>query len=488
MSNRKKNAQSTKKTKTGIPKIATQIDGLDNILHGGVPAGRTTLVGGGPGTGKSMLGLEFIYRGAMSGNPGIFLTFEETAESIHRNVATFGWDLFSLEQTGALFLLEGEVKPQVLFSGDYNINGLLAIIEGKAQEMGARRMVIDAMDILMRFFDDPGQQQNEIFALHKWLKDRRMTTVLTTKKDTDTSSRHSYLDFMADCVINLNQRVSKQVTTKRLQVIKYRGSGYDQNEYPFFISDDGLHFNSISNVQMHYVPGSERISSGHPSLDVILGGGYQRGTSILISGLTGTGKTSLACTFARSAYEKDQKVLYVNYEESRDGMVAGMLSIGIDLGPAIKHSALRVISMMPESLGIEAQLFRVISAVKRFEPEHLIVDAISAVKRIAGETAAFDFLLRLVNACRNKGITVFLVNQSRGPYECHEFSGIGISSIIDTIITLHYKDTGNEISRFLLIRKSRGTKHSNKYHDYVLTDNGIQFDMVQQPEASLTTY
>jgi len=468
--------QSNRQAAPMIPKVTTEIKGLDEILHAGFPAGRTTLVSGGPGTGKSVLGLEFLYRGAMSGNPGIFLTFEETAESIRQNALTFGWDLAPLEQAGRFFLMEGRLDPHVILSGDFNLKGLLAVIEGKAKEMGAERIVIDAIDMLMRLFDDPKRQQNEIFALNRWLKDQKVTAVLTTKnlKDTD-STEYDYLDFMADCVIYLDQRVKEQVTTKRLQVLKYRGSAYSGNEYPFLITDNGIHFNPITDIGMHY-ESSQRISSGIPSLDKIVGGGYQTGTCILISGMTGTGKTSLACTFARSACREGQRVLYINYEESLESMSAGMLSLGIDLGPAIKNSALQVMSVMPETTGIEEQLFHILTTVKGFKPNHLVVDAISACKRIAGEDAAFDFLMRLIDACKKRGITVLLLNQSRSSSEDHELSGIGVSSITDTIITLSLRNTGNELSRILLVRKSRGTRHSMKHHNFFLTDQGIQID------------
>jgi len=473
----KSHTQSNRQATPRIAKVATQIQGLDDILHGGLPEGRTTLLAGGPGTGKSVLGLEFIYRGAMSGNPGIFLTFEETAESMRQNALTFGWDLESLEQEGRFFLLEGRLDPHVVLAGDVSLKGLLAVIEGKAKEMTANRIVIDAIDMLMRLFDEPKRQQNEIFALNRWLKDQSMTALLTTKnlKDTD-SIEYDYLDFMADCVIYLDQRISEQVTTKRLQVLKYRGSGYGANEFPFLISENGVHFNPITDMEMRYEPSSERISSGNASLDAILGGGYQTGTCVLIVGATGTGKTSVACTFARSACQEGQRVLYVNYEESPDSMAAGMLSMGIDLRPAINDSTLQIMSLMPESMGIEQQLFHILNRVKDFKPHHLVVDAISACKRIAGEKAAFDFLMRLIDFCKKMGITIILVNQSKSLSEEHEITGIGISSIIDTIIALRLRDMGNEMTRILLVLKSRGTKHSMNHHTFLLTDQGIQID------------
>ncbi|MEJ2726369.1 MAG: circadian clock protein KaiC [Deltaproteobacteria bacterium] len=462
---------------TGIPKVATQIEGLDKILQGGFPQGRTTLVSGGPGTGKTVLGLEFLFRGAVSGEPGIFLTFEETGASIRQNALTFGWDLPSLEQAGKFFLMEGQIDPEVVLSGDFNVKGLLATLEAKAKAMEAQRIVIDAMDILMRFFDDPKRQQNEIFSFHKWLIDHNMTALLTAKnvKDRDVSFQYSYLDFMADCVIYLDQWVMDQVNTKRLQVIKYRGSAYGANEYPFLITDGGLFFNPISEVRMHHPSPSERISSGNMSLDGILGGGYQKGTCILISGSTGTGKTSIASTFACSACERGEKVLYVNYEESEDGMAAGMLSLGIDLRPAIEESVLRLISIMPESMGIEEHLFHKATVIEKFQPEHVIIDTISACKRIAGEKASFGFLLRLINICKQRGITMILINQSGASPE-DEISGIGILSVIDSIVTLEYEATGNEVNRTLLVKKSRGAKHSNNYHTFSLTDHGVRIE------------
>jgi circadian clock protein KaiC len=469
--------KSPAKLEKGVQKVPTQIEGLDIILQGGIPAGRTTLVSGGPGSGKTVLGLEFLYRGTISGKPGIFLTFEETAESIRQNAGAFGWDLASLEQEGKLFLMEGQIDPQVVLSGDFNLKGLLAIIDGKAKAMGAERIVIDAMDVLMRFFDDPKREQNEIFFLYQWLKDHKLTALLTTKnvKDTDMWSQYTYLDFMADCVIYLDQRLREQVNTKRLQVIKYRGSGYGANEYPFLITDQGFFFNPISDMELYYPPPSERISSGNTSLDAILGGGYQKGTCILISGETGTGKTSIAATFARSACEIGEKVLYVNYEESKNGLVAGMLSLGIDLRPATQGSALRVLSVMPEAMGIEEHLYHKTMVIEDFQPQHVIVDAISACKRIAGEKASFDFLLRLIHICKERGITVLLINQSGNTVQ-DEISGVGISSVIDTIITLDYKATGNEINRTLLVKKSRGTRHSNRYHPFSLTRHGVQIN------------
>lgn len=471
--------KSSAKQATGIVKVETQIKGLDEILHGGLPQGRTTLVGGGPGTGKTLLGLEFLYHGAICGDAGLFLSFEEPSERIRQNTASFGWDLESLEKDGKLCLLEGKIEPEAVISGDFNLRGLLAIIEGKAKAMGAERIVIDALDILLRIFNDSNREQQQVFMLHKWLTKQGLTAILTSKnlKTPDISSPFDYLDFMVDCVIYLDQRITEQVNTKRVQVIKYRGSSYGSNEYPFLVIDSGMFFDPISDMELNYESSSARISSGNPSLDVILGGGYQTGSCILISGATGTGKTSIASTLAQSACENGQKVLYVNFEESRDGMLAGMRSLGIDLRPALQNSSLQVTSVMPESRGTEEHLYDKVTAINSFRPDHIVVDAISACERIAGKRASFDFIMRLIHFCKKKGITVILINQARDTP--HEISGIGISSIIDTIITLNYTVTGNETGRILQIIKSRGAKHSNRHHNYLLTGTGIQFHKVQ---------
>jgi circadian clock protein KaiC len=462
----------------GIRKTPTQIEGLDEILHGGLPQGRVTLVGGGPGSGKTLLGLEFLYRGAQSGHPGIFLSFEETTENIRQNTLSFGWDLPSLEKAGKLFLMEGQLDPGVIISGEFNLSGFLSIIEGKAQEMGAARVVIDALDVLMRVFNNPIREQQHILGLHNWLMQQGLTAILTTKnlKTPNTLSPYEYLDFLADCVIYLDQRIENQVNTKRIQVVKYRGSSYGSNEFPFLITGKGMFFSAISDMRLNYEPLSQRVSSGSQFLDEILGGGYRKGTCILISGASGTGKTSIAATFARSACEGGHKVLYVNFEESASGMVAGMRSLGIDLGPAMRDCSLWVKPSMPESRGIEEHLYDKITAIKSFQSDHVVVDAISACKRIAGEKASFDFIMRFVHFCKKRGITTILINQSRNSEEAHEISGIGISSVVDTIISLNYQEAGNETRRILQVIKSRGSKHSNRRHIYALTDDGIRFE------------
>lgn len=461
-----------------IQKTPTQIQGLDAILHGGLPTQRMTLITGGPGTGKSLLGLEFAYRGAVAGEPGLFVTFEEPGENIRQNAATLGWDLEALEQAGSLFVLDARVDPEVVLSGDFNLGGLLAILEAKARDMGARRVVIDALDGLMRFFEEPNQERNQLLVLHQRLMEQGLTVVFTSKAQgrNGTGCPHDFLDFLADCVLVLDQEIKGRIATKTLRVIKYRGSPYGGNAYPFLVTGEGCRFHPVTDMVMRYEAPLRVTTSGNRDLDAMLGGGYHQGRCVLIVGAPGTGKTTLASTFVRAACENGEKVFYVSYEESQAGLIQGMRSVGIDLEPTLESACLEILPLMPESTGVEEHLFLLHQVMERFQPDHLVVDAISACHRMGGEAAAFDFLIRLVSTCREQGITVLLINQTRGGEEDQEFSGIGLSSIIDTLVTLHYREVEDEIQRFLLVLKARGKSHSTRYHRFFLADHGLEIE------------
>ena len=472
-----------------LPKVGTGIIGLDDVLHGGFPTGRTTLVSGGPGTGKTIIGMEFLYRSAVNGEPGIFVTFEERAEALRKNTLSLGWDLAPLEKDGKFFLFGAHVDPQAAISGDFNVKGLLAIVEGKAKSMGARRIVIDAVDVLMRLFDDPVRERNELYALHDWLNDHEMTTILTLKTSAggDTASRYEFLDYMADCVIQLDQRVIEQVPTRRMRVIKYRGSDYMHNECPFIIADNGINIIPVSSFELQHKALGPKVSTGHPRLDAILDGGFRRASCVLLSGTAGTGKTTLANTFVVAACERGEKVLYINFEESGEAMVSEMLSPGIDLRPALRDGKLRVMTAMPEAMGAEEHLFQALRAIEAFQPDHVVVDAMSSCRRMGTKQAAYEYLIRLTNACKEKGITVVLTNQTTGYRNEQEITGIDMSSMIDTVIFLRFNEVGGEINRMLMIMKSRGQKASNQYREFFITDNGINVLDVYVGEGGVLT-
>jgi len=461
-----------------LAKSATHTSGFDEILYGGLPEGRTTLIEGGPGTGKSILALEFLYRGALAGEPGILVAFEERSSAIRRNALTLGWDLDGLEKAGKLAIIEARLDPATVISGDFNIKALLAIIEGQSGAIGAGRIVFDALDVLMRLYDDPTRERSEMYSLHEWLLDREMTAILTVKAAEGSSifGRYEFLEYMADCVLRLIQRPGEWVSTRELQIIKYRGSDFGRNAYPFVIQPGGISVIPISEFGLQHQALGPHVSSGHTDLDEVLGGGYRRGSSILIAGSSGIGKTTIANTFAKAACDRGEKLLYLGFEESEDAMVASMLSPGIDLRPAIDAGRLKVVTVMPEAFGTEKHLVRAFKLIDEFKPDHVVVDAISSFERMGSDRAAFEFAMRLVNRCKDKGITLIMTNQSSGGADDREaISGLGISSTIDALLWLRFIEAGNNLKRRLLVIKSRGSKHSSQYHDFRITDHSIEF-------------
>jgi circadian clock protein KaiC len=461
-----------------LSKVPTGIAGLDEVLSGGLPAGRMTLLGGGAGSGKSMMGLQCLLHGAGSGEPGILVMFEERAAAVRQNAWSLGWDLAPLERKRRLYLMNARLNPEGVISGDFSIKGLLAILDQQIKAMRARRIMIDAVDALLYLYDNPLRERHELYTLHEWLLDRGLTAIMTVKTipQEEAPSRYAFLDFMADCVIHVDQRVTAQITTRRLRVIKYRGSGYGRNEYPFIISENGINVIPItSNVLQHRPPGP-KMSSGQAMLDDVLGGGYKRGASILIVGTAGAGKTTLACLFAQAACRRGERVLYLNFEESPESMVSNMLSLGLALRPLIKTGRLAVRSYLPEAMGVEEHLFHALNALDEFQPQHVVVDAISACKRMGSEQAAFEYLMRILNTCKERGITCMYLNQATGLEIVSEISGIGVSSIIDTVVLLRQFPIGGMMKRQLIVRKSRGSKHSEQIHEFRITDRGVDLE------------
>lgn len=458
-----------------IEKAPTFISGLDDILAGGLPRSRTTVISGRPGTGKTVLCLEFLYRGALAGEPGIFVSFEEPPDQLRQNAATMGWDLSALESENRLFLLDGRFKPEGVLSGDFSLKGMLAIISGKCREMGARRVVLDALEVSLRLFDTPQQVRKEMHILNDWLLSIGLTTVMTVKPTSQGSSVfEEFFDSMGDCVIRLDARIVEQISTRRLRVIKYRGSAFGRNEYPYIITDTGLHFAPISTVGLQHKPLGEKISTGLERLDAILDGGYRRASCVLFAGQPGSGKTLLACTFANAACQREEKVLYVSFEESAAALIGNILSAGLNLQPHIDAGRLAFLTRMPESMGAEEHLMQVTTSIESFAPQHVVLDAISACGRMGSQQAAFEFLMRLISYCKERGITILLTNQTIGTTDYVEISGNGISSMVDTLIFMHYVSGAGETNRLLQVFKARGSNHSNQKHEYVITNNGIQ--------------
>lgn len=458
-----------------LSKVPTQVAGLDDVLHGGLPEARSTLLIGGPGSGKTVLSVEILYRAAQSSRPAVFISFEETAAAIRTNALSMGWDVTPLEQEGHLSLLNPELDFRAVRSGDFNLGGLLAIIEGQAQRTGSRLVVIDAVDVLMRLFSDPARREDELYGLHAWLVAHQFTTILTVKSRPERrmETAFPFLDFLADCVIAVDQRITSQVSTRRLRVVKYRGSGYISNECPFVISPPGVVMMPVASAELLQKPFGPPRSSGHEPLDELLGGGYRQGAVILIAGPTGCGKTTIACTFSLAAAKRGERTLYVSFEEGEQALLNAMRSPGLDLSPLVENGVLEILTAMPESMGVEEHLLRILRTIERFQPAHIVVDAISAAHRMGPEVSAFDFLVRLISMCRERGITCLYVSQTSQAATAEHFSGFGISSLIDTVLVLDYVWEDEQINRSLFVFKSRGVNHSRMRHWLTISETGI---------------
>jgi circadian clock protein KaiC len=473
-------------TAAALPKVATHIDGLDDVLHGGFPAGRTTLVWGGPGAGKSLLALQFLYRGALAGEPGVLVAFEEPAEAVRQNARTLGWEVPALEAAGTLLVLDGAPDLDLVLAGDFNLTALLAILGGEARRLGARRVVLDAVDVLARLFRDPVRRRAELEALARWLGAQGLTALLTLKTATagDPDPGYGFLDFTADCVLRLDRRTVAQVSTRRLQVLKYRGSAFRGNEYPYLIAEDGLHLLPIAAVALVQQPLGAVVSTGHPALDGLLGGGYRHGSCWLITGASGTGKTTLASTVAAAAAARGEGVLFIGFEESAEVLVSNMRGPGVDLEPARQAGFLRFLTWMPEAMGAEEHLFHALRALEAEPPRLVVVDSLTSTLRMGAAQAAFEYAIRLLTACKARGITCLFTGERAA------LAGMGgLPTLADVVLTLRFAARGGTVHRLLHVRKARRLAHAPDVHAYRLTEGGLEVlgrwhDRAAEPPAA----
>ena len=463
------------RTRKEIPKVPTGIAGLDEVLGGGVPAGRVTILSGGAGSGKSTMGLQCLLHGAAAGEPGILVMFEERAATVRQDALSRGWDLARLEKQNKLYLMDARLDPHAVIAGEFSIQGLLAMLDHRITAMHAKHVVIDAVDSLLHLYDNAIRERHELYALHEWLLDRGVTTIMTVKapQAEETLSRYAFLDFMADCVIHVDQRVTAQIATRRLRVIKYRGSGYGRNEYPFVINETGINIIPMTGNVLEHRPPGEKVSSGTPWLDDALAGGFRRGASVLIAGTAGAGKTTLACLYSRAACLRGERVLYLNFEESPEAMVSNMRGPGLALQPLVKKGSLQIRSYLPEAMGVEEHLFYSLKDLTECQPASVVIDAISACRRMGSEQAAFEYLMRMLNTCKDRGISSICLNQSAGHNVIDDVSGIGISSLIDTVVFLRHQQVGAAMVRQMIVMKARGSWHSEQFHEFRITDRGL---------------
>lgn len=480
---------STKTVSPPLPKAPTGIDGFDEITGGGLPRGRTSLVCGSAGCGKTLFAMEFLIRGATEfDEPGVCITFEETAEDLAQNVRSLGFDVEKLiaEDKIAIDFIRIE-RSEIDEAGEYDLEGLFLRLGLAIDSVGAKRVVLDTIETLFSGFTNQAVLRSELRRLFRWLKDKGVTAVITGERGDGALTRQGLEEYVSDCVILLDHRVTEQTSTRRLRIVKYRGTTHGTNEYPFLIDETGFSVMPITSMALQHAASGERISSGVPRLDTMLGGdGFYRGTSILVSGTAGTGKTSLSGHFADATCRRGERCLYFAFEESQDQNVRNMASIGLNLKQWIDHGLLKFHATRPTMHGLEQHLAAMHKLINEFEPTAVIVDPISNFMNASTRREAETMLIRLVDFLKVKGITAFFTSLTSGGHAA-EATEQRMSSIVDTWILVRDIELGGERNRGIYILKSRGMAHSNQVREFVLTDHGIELREVYiGPEGVLT--
>lgn len=479
----------TKFEQKTLPKVPTNIQGLDEITGGGLPKGRPTLVCGGAGCGKTLFAMEFLVRGAtLFKEPGVFISFEETEKELTANVSSLGFDLNDLVKKKKIWLEHIHVeRGEIEQHGEYDLKGLFVRIHHAIESIKAKRVVLDTIESLFSALPNPTIVRTELRRLFGWLKNKGVTTVITGERGNGTLTRQGLEEYVSDCVILLDHRVANQSSIRRLRIVKYRGSTHGTNEYPFLIDEDGFSILPVTSLGLKHITSNERISSGISRLDTMLSGkGYYRGSTILVSGTAGTGKTSLAAQFVEAACKRGERVLYFAFEESPSQFMRNMSSIGINLEPWVKKKLLHFHATRPTLHGLEHHLTKTIKLISKMEPQVVILDPIDAFVMGDNQTEVKIMLLRLVDYLKMRNITALFASLTNGDgYQ--ELTDMSISSLIDTWLLLRDIEIGGERNRGLYILKSRGMAHSNQIREFKLTSNGIELlDVYVGPEGVLT--
>lgn len=472
-----------------LPKTPTGIQGLDEITFGGLPKGRPTLVCGSAGCGKTLLSIEFLVHGATQFNePGVFMAFEETEEDLIKNVASLGYDLKELADRKKLVVDHVHIeRSEIEETGEYDLEGLFVRLGYAIDSIGAKRVVLDTIESIFAGLPNPSILRAELRRLFRWLKDKGVTAIVTGERGDGTLTRQGLEEYVSDCVILLDHRTREQISTRRLQIIKYRGSTHGTNEYPFLIDEHGISVLPITSIALEHQASSERISSGIKRLDAMLGGkGYYRGTSVLVSGMAGTGKSSLAAHFVDAACRRGERCAYFATEESPDLIVRNMRSIGIDLGPWIKKGLLRFDATRPTFHGLEMHLLRMHKLVRETNARVVVVDPITSYISLGDTLEVKSMLSRLIDFFKAHQITAFFTSLTEGG-SALEQSEVGISSLMDTWILLRHIESNGERNRGIWVLKSRGMPHSNQIREFVFTEHGIELvDVYLGAEGVLT--
>lgn len=480
---------STENQMKTLPKTPTGIKGLDEITDGGLPKGRPTLVCGNAGCGKTLFALEFLVRGAVQYNePGVFMAFEETEEELTTNVASLGFDLAKLTEQKMIVLDHVHIeRSEIEETGEYNLEGLFIRLNYAIDSIGARRVVLDTIESLFAGMPNHMILRAELRRLFSWLKEKGVTAIITGERGDKMLTRQGMEEYVSDCVILLDHRVTEQTSVRRLRIVKYRGSMHGTNEYPFLIDETGFSVLPITSIGLDHIVSTERISSGVPRLDAMLSGrGYYRGSSVLVSGTAGTGKSSLAAHFVVSACQRGEKVLYFALEESPDQIIRNMHSIGIEFEVWVKKGLLKFHSRRATFYGLESYLTTLHKEVSNFNPLVVVLDPISSFIFGTNESEANSMMVRLIDFLKMNQITLFMTSLTIGGNNL-EHTEINMSSLVDTWLLLRDIEIGGERNRGMYILKSRGMAHSNQIREFLLTNHGIELlDVSVGSEGVLT--
>ncbi|HNU71752.1 MAG TPA: circadian clock protein KaiC [Thermodesulfobacteriota bacterium] len=467
-----------KRPSAGIAKCPTGIRGLDEVTNGGLPRGRPTLLCGGAGSGKTLLAMEFIVRGARDyGEPGVFVSFEETSDELAANVASLGFDLPTMVKQKQLELDYVRIeRSEIEETGEYDLSGLFVRLASAVESVGAKRVALDSLEALFAGLPNEAILRAELRRLFSWLKQRGLSAVITAEQGRGTLTRYGMEEYVSDCVIFLDHRVVNQVATRRLRIVKYRGSAHGTNEYPTMIDETGLSVLPISSLGLDYVVSKQRISTGVAELDAMFGDkGYYRGSSVLISGTAGTGKSSFAAAFADEACRRGERCLYLAYEESPPQIVRNMASIGFDLAHWVKQERLRFHAVRSTLYGLEQHLVAIHKLVEEFGPDCVVMDPVTNLTSIGDRAEITAMLSRVIDYLKQQGITAVFTSLTEGG-SANEGTDVGISSLMDTWLEVRQEKVSGERRRLLSILKSRGMAHSSAVRQFTLSDKGIRME------------
>lgn len=471
-----------------LPKSPTGINGLDEITGGGLPAGRPTLICGTAGCGKTLMSIEYIVRGALVYNePGVFMAFEEKADELAMNVASLGFDLNQLIADQLIRIDHVHIeRSEIEETGEYDLEGLFIRLGYAIDSIGAKRVVLDTIENLFAGLDNQTVLRSEIRRLFQWLKEKGVTAIITGERGENSLTRQGLEEYVSDCVILLENRISNQISTRLLRIVKYRGSVHGTNEYPFLIDEDGVSVLPVTSLQLDSSVSTEAISSGIASLDVMLGGsGFYKGSSILISGTAGTGKTSIASAFANATCLDGKKCIYFAFEESPMQIIRNMRSIGIDLSQHEKSGLLEFHASRPTLHGLEMHLVAIHKKIKEFKPDVVVLDPVTNLITVGSVSEVKSMLIRLVDYLQNEGITVMFTALSLNN-TFNEQTDEGISSLVDAWLLIRDIESNGERNRGLYVMKSRGMGHSNQIREFIITDEGLDLvDVYLGPDGVL---